>query len=315
MLRLRRLALVALVLSLATGLAGCGLGAGEGGIDARVVVTRDFGARQLEARIAQDLPSSETAMRLLERSFDVETRYGGGFVQSIDGVAGGREDGRPVDWFFYVNGVESEVGAGDVDAARRRPRLVGSPRLGRRAAHPGCRRLVPRAVRARRRRQALPARARVRGGCRAGVRDRFRGDSPRSARLPAARRSAPASAREPCACSSAAGSTCATTMRSRRSIGGRRRAASSRTSSSTEERSSCSTRRATRSARSTREPASSPPPASRTRRRRGRSPGVDDAGLAAAARALDERTLRNRFAIAIAADGRGETVYPLPTVQ
>jgi hypothetical protein len=113
--RLRRLAaLLALALLPAAGLAGCGLGAGEGGTEARVVVTRDFGAKRLEARIVQDLSSSETAMRLLERSFDVKTRYGGGFVQSIDGLAGGREDGRPVDWFFYVNGVESDVGAADV---------------------------------------------------------------------------------------------------------------------------------------------------------------------------------------------------------
>jgi hypothetical protein len=113
--RFRPLALLAaLALSLAAGLAGCGLGAGEGGNEARVLVTRDFGARQLGARIAQDLSSSETAMRLLERSFDVKTRYGGGFVQSIDGLAGGREGGRPVDWFFYVNGVESDVGSADV---------------------------------------------------------------------------------------------------------------------------------------------------------------------------------------------------------
>ncbi|MGN6187737.1 MAG: DUF4430 domain-containing protein [Conexibacter sp.] len=113
--RLRRLtALAALALLLVAGLAGCGLGAGKGGTEARVIVTRDFGTRQLQARIAQDLPSSETAMRFLQRSFDVKTRYGGDFVQSIDGLAGGRRDGRPVDWFIYVNGVESDVGAADV---------------------------------------------------------------------------------------------------------------------------------------------------------------------------------------------------------
>jgi len=112
--RPRLLALVAAALLPAAGLAGCGLGAGESDTGARVLVTRDFGTRQLGARIAQDLPSSETVMRLLERNFDVKTRYGGGFVQSIDGLAGGREDGRPVDWFFYVNGIESDVGSADV---------------------------------------------------------------------------------------------------------------------------------------------------------------------------------------------------------
>ena len=34
-------------------------------------------------------------MRMLQRDFEVETRYGGGFVQQINGIAGGREDGRP----------------------------------------------------------------------------------------------------------------------------------------------------------------------------------------------------------------------------
>jgi len=109
-----RLALVALALLLAAGLAGCGLGAGAGGTGARVLVTRDFGTRELGARIAQNLPSSETAMRMLQRDFHVTTRYGGGFVQSIDGLSGGTAGGRPVDWFIYVNGMESAVGAADV---------------------------------------------------------------------------------------------------------------------------------------------------------------------------------------------------------
>jgi len=50
-------------------------------------------------------------MRMLQRDFDVETRYGGGFVQSINGIAGGRESGRPVDWFYFVNGILAEDGA------------------------------------------------------------------------------------------------------------------------------------------------------------------------------------------------------------
>lgn len=108
-------AALAAALVLAAGVAGCGLGAGERDTNARLVVTRDFGTQEVGARIVQDAPSSETAMRLLERTFDVKTRYGGGFVQSIDGISGGREDGNPVDWFFFVNGVASNVGAGEVD--------------------------------------------------------------------------------------------------------------------------------------------------------------------------------------------------------
>jgi len=100
------------LLALAWLAGGCGLGAGEsedGG--ATLTVTRDFGARKLGTGAADPIPGGETVMRMLQRDFDVGTRYGGGFVQQINGVAGGREGGRPVDWFYYVNGILAEDGA------------------------------------------------------------------------------------------------------------------------------------------------------------------------------------------------------------
>jgi hypothetical protein len=105
-------AAVLLLLGLALASGGCGLGAGEsadGG--ATLTVTRDFGVREVGSKTAGAIPGGETVMRMLERGFDVETRYGGGFVQSINGIAGGREDGHAVDWFYYVNGVLAEDGA------------------------------------------------------------------------------------------------------------------------------------------------------------------------------------------------------------
>jgi hypothetical protein len=51
---------------------------------------------------------SETVMRLLERHVNVQTRYGGGFVQSIGGLSG---TSAHRDWFYYVNGVEASQGA------------------------------------------------------------------------------------------------------------------------------------------------------------------------------------------------------------
>ena len=98
---------------------------------ATLTVTRDFGAREVGDGSADPIPGGETVMRMLQRDFEVETRYGGGFVQAINGVAGGREDGRPVDWFYYVNGILADDGAAAHKLARRRPRLVGPPRLGR----------------------------------------------------------------------------------------------------------------------------------------------------------------------------------------
>jgi Domain of unknown function (DUF4430) len=75
-----------------------------------VTVTSDFGARNVGSARADKTPGGETVMRFLQRRFDVRTRFGGGFVQSIDGLSGGGEGGR-VDWFYYVNGVEAPKGA------------------------------------------------------------------------------------------------------------------------------------------------------------------------------------------------------------
>ena len=57
-------------------------------------------------------------MSLLMRNASVSTRYGGGFVQSIDGLSGGQRAGRPVDWFYYVNGSEASEGAASRNVRR-----------------------------------------------------------------------------------------------------------------------------------------------------------------------------------------------------
>ncbi len=54
-------------------------------------------------------------MRMLERSFRVGTRYGGGFVESIDGLSGSSAQS---DWFYYVNGVQAKQGAATTDVHR-----------------------------------------------------------------------------------------------------------------------------------------------------------------------------------------------------
>src|SRR4051794_6512363 len=114
MTRRRGMAVAIALLLAALAAAGCGLGPGADVGPVELTVTREFGAvpvlqRSLEAK------ESDTVMRALEADAEVETRYGGGFVHSIDGVAEGERGGDPYDWFFFVDGVESPVGAADVD--------------------------------------------------------------------------------------------------------------------------------------------------------------------------------------------------------
>ncbi len=107
----------------------------------RLTVTRDYGSEPVLERAVGGVTESDTAMRVLEGSAHVLTRYGGGFVQSIDGTEGEVRDGASDDWFFYVNGVESPVGAAsyqlhggetiwwdyrDWTAAQSVPAVVGS---------------------------------------------------------------------------------------------------------------------------------------------------------------------------------------------
>ena len=122
--------------------AGCGLGPGDDSAGDRVQlrVTRDFGQRVLTTAAVTEVRESDTVMRLLQSKAKTTTRYGGGFVQSIDGLEGRGSGGRS-DWFYFVNGIESSTGAaerrlspGDVvqwdyrrwDVVPRVPAIVGA---------------------------------------------------------------------------------------------------------------------------------------------------------------------------------------------
>ena len=100
MIRRALAALAVLVL-----LAGCGGAGGEEGT-AKLWVTRDRGA---EVLLDAEVDAGQTLMRALGSKVELETRYGGRFVQSIDGLAGSLEGQR--DWFWFVNGYEGDRSA------------------------------------------------------------------------------------------------------------------------------------------------------------------------------------------------------------
>jgi len=138
----RRGTAVAIALFLtALATAGCGFGPGNGVGGVELTVTRDYGTVPMLRRELGDVTESDTVMRALERNAEIGTRYGGGFVQSIDGLEAHESVESSQDWFFYVDGVESPIGAADYSlrggesvwwdyrdwsAAMRVPAVVGS---------------------------------------------------------------------------------------------------------------------------------------------------------------------------------------------
>jgi uncharacterized protein DUF4430 len=110
----RALVAALLVAGLVPALAGCGLGEGNerAGGGATLRVTRDFGHKELGSTKLDSVREGQTVMRMLRSDFDVTTRFGGRFVQSIDGLNGQGAAGQ-VDWFYWVNGLEADKGAAE----------------------------------------------------------------------------------------------------------------------------------------------------------------------------------------------------------
>jgi hypothetical protein len=110
----RGMAVATALLLAALAAAGCGLGAGADVGEVRLTVTREYGAVPvLDRTLAAN--ESDTVMRLLEGEVEIATRYGGGFVHAIEGIAEQQREGDPYDWFFYVDGTESPIGAAEYE--------------------------------------------------------------------------------------------------------------------------------------------------------------------------------------------------------
>ena len=83
-----RPAILLALLALSASLTACGLGPGRTPSNVALTVTDNFGTRVLRETTTPNNVGSETVMQLLMRNATVTTRYGGGFVQSINGLAG-----------------------------------------------------------------------------------------------------------------------------------------------------------------------------------------------------------------------------------
>lgn len=88
----------------------------ETGGEVNLWVTKDFGGKEIYGETLAIAPG-QTVMSLLQGNLDIETEYGGGFVNTIAGLASGYttvgSEQQRVDWFYYVNGITSNLGATD----------------------------------------------------------------------------------------------------------------------------------------------------------------------------------------------------------
>jgi hypothetical protein len=97
-----------LVLVLAFALAGCG-GSGRGHRTATLWVTTDRGAHVV---FSGPVPAGSDGIRTVEGKLKVTTRYGGRYLQSVNGMSGSLT--RQRDWFYFVNGIEGNRSAAEV---------------------------------------------------------------------------------------------------------------------------------------------------------------------------------------------------------
>jgi uncharacterized protein DUF4430 len=79
------------------------------GPTAQLWVTRDRGA---EVLVEATVPAGVSAIQALEQHAEVETRFGGRFVQAVNGLEGSLDEQR--DWFYFLNGIEADLGGAEV---------------------------------------------------------------------------------------------------------------------------------------------------------------------------------------------------------
>jgi hypothetical protein len=97
------------VLGLALALAGCGGGGREHGT-ATLWVTRDNGAHVI---YSGTVSAGDNGIRAVERRLKITTRYGGRYLQSVNGLEGSLAQQR--DWFYYLNGIDGDRSAAELE--------------------------------------------------------------------------------------------------------------------------------------------------------------------------------------------------------
>ncbi len=96
---------------------GCAVGdTADVDTNIHMIVTKDFGNQGIYNEEVKLDYEEESVLELTMKNLEVETAYGGGFVNAINGIKSeftGLTKKKKTDWFYYVNGILSEIGSGD----------------------------------------------------------------------------------------------------------------------------------------------------------------------------------------------------------
>ncbi|WP_058485479.1 DUF4430 domain-containing protein [Defluviitalea phaphyphila] len=79
------------------------------------IISKNFGNQIIDNKFLE-YKENYTVIDYLEENFEIETAYGGGFVNSINGIESGftnKTNKEQLDWFYYVNGNLANIGANE----------------------------------------------------------------------------------------------------------------------------------------------------------------------------------------------------------
>lgn len=80
-----------------------------------IIIAQDFGNEIMSIESFESNPG-DTLLDLMDENYEVQTAYGGSFINGIDGLISGftgKKDRKKNDWFYYVNGILAQIGSGD----------------------------------------------------------------------------------------------------------------------------------------------------------------------------------------------------------
>jgi len=80
-----------------------------------IIISKDFGDQELFNKVI-DFQPDKSVMEIMDENLEIETAYGGGFINSINGLKSGftgTKNKQKQDWFYYINGMLAQVGSDD----------------------------------------------------------------------------------------------------------------------------------------------------------------------------------------------------------